>query len=222
MDDKIVLICATGRSGSTTMQRIINTIPNSNICGENYGAIISLLEFYRRIKTTTIEYVPGHLRPASFNDIVSKNVKPAWYNSYNFNQIVQLIKMTIINMFKNNGATNLWGFKEIRYDSGNINYIEDFKELFPQTKVIIQIRENLNAQCNSGWFKDDPNALKFLKKNNKELCVFSIKNKDWCYLTSFERMFDTNNIQKIFSFIDCKQFYDENKIKEVLNNNIKG
>ncbi len=35
MDDKIVLICATGRSGSTTMQRIINTIPNSNICGEN-------------------------------------------------------------------------------------------------------------------------------------------------------------------------------------------
>lgn len=46
MDDKIVLICATGRSGSTTMQRIINTIPGSNICGENYGAINSLLDFY--------------------------------------------------------------------------------------------------------------------------------------------------------------------------------
>lgn len=37
MNDKIVLICATGRSGSTTMQRLINTIPNSNICGENYN-----------------------------------------------------------------------------------------------------------------------------------------------------------------------------------------
>lgn len=36
MDDKIILICATGRSGSTTIQRLINTIPNSNICGENY------------------------------------------------------------------------------------------------------------------------------------------------------------------------------------------
>ena len=45
-EDKIVLICATGRSGSTTLQRIINTIPNSNICGENHGAINSLLEFY--------------------------------------------------------------------------------------------------------------------------------------------------------------------------------
>ena len=50
MDDNIVLICATGRSGSTTMQRIINTIPNSNICGENFGAINSLLDFYRKIQ----------------------------------------------------------------------------------------------------------------------------------------------------------------------------
>jgi hypothetical protein len=221
MDDKIVLICATGRSGSTTMQRLINTIPNSNICGENYGAINSLLEFYRRLKTTTKEYVPGHLRPASFNDIVSKNVKPAWYNSYNLDQIIQMIKIMIINMFKNSESTNIWGFKEIRYDSGNINYLKDLKELFPQTKVILQIRENLDVQSNSGWFKRDPNALNYLKKNTKELIEFAMKNKEWCYLTSFERMFNRNNLRNIFSFIGCENFYDENKITEVLNNNIK-
>lgn len=221
MDDKIVLICATGRSGSTTMQRLINTIPNSNICGENYGAIISLLEFYRRLKTTTKEYVPGHLKPATFEDILSKNVKPSWYNSYNLNQMVQMIKIIIINMFKNKETTNIWGFKEIRYDSGNINYIKDFKELFPQTKVIIQIRENLSAQSNSGWFKNDINALNYLKKNTKELIDFGIKNKEWCFLTTFERMFDKNNLKNIFSFIECGENYDENKITEVLNNNIK-
>lgn len=221
MDDKIILICATGRSGSTTMQRLINTIPNSNICGENYGAINSLLEFYRRLKITTKEYVPGHLKPATFEDILSKNVKPSWYNSYNLNQIVQMIKITIINMFKNTETTNIWGFKEIRYDSGNINYIKDFKELFPQTKVIIQIRENLSAQSNSGWFKDDINALNYLKKNTKELIDFGLKNKEWCFLTTFERMFDRNNLKNIFSFIECGENYDENKITEVLNNNIK-
>ena len=221
MDDKIVLICATGRSGSTTMQRLINTIPNSNICGENYGAINSLLEFYRRIKITTKEYVPGHLRPATFEDIVSKNIKPSWYNSYNLNQMVQMIKIMIINMFKNSESTNIWGFKEIRYDSGNINYIKDFKELFPQTKVIIQIRENLSAQSNSGWFKDNNNSFNYLKKNTKELIEFALVNKEWCYLTSFEKMFDKNNIKNIFSFIGCGEKYDENKITEVLNNNIK-
>ena len=221
MDDKIVLICATGRSGSTTMQRIINTIPDSNICGENFAAINSLLEFYRRIKNTTINNVPGHNTPFTYDYLIKKNVKPSWYNSYNYNQIIHMIKMMIINMFKDSEKTNLWGFKEIRYDSGNINYIMDFKELFPKTKVIVQIRENMVAQTNSGWFKNDKNAMNFLKKTNKELINFALKNKEWCYLTTFERMFDRDNLQKIFSFIDCKEFYDENKITEVLNNNIK-
>ena len=220
MDDKIVLICATGRSGSTTMQRIINTIPNSNICGENFGAINSLLEFYRRIKTTTIDYVPGHMNPASYENIISKNVKPSWYNSYNYSQMVQFIKMTIINMFKNNSNTNIWGFKEIRYDSGNINYIKEFKELFPQTKVIIQFRENIKAQSKSGWHKDDKNAVDFLNKTTKQLIDFAMINKEWCFLTSFERMFDKNNLRNIFNFIDCGEKYNEEKISHVLNNNI--
>jgi len=221
MDDKIVLICATGRSGSTTMQRIINTIPNSNICGENFGAINSLLEFYRRIKTTTVDYVPGHMNPASYENIISKNVKPSWYNSYNYAQMVQFIKMTIINMFKNNSNTNIWGFKEIRYDSGNINYIKEFKELFPQTKVIIQFRENIKAQSKSGWHKQDKNAVEFLNKTTKQLIDFATQNKEWCYLTSFERMFDKNNLRNLFTFIDCGEKYNEQIVDDILKNNLK-
>jgi hypothetical protein len=221
MDDKIVLICATGRSGSTSLQRIINTIPNSNICGENFGAINSLLEFYRRIKYSTRNNIPGHLNPASYESVIEKNIKPAWYNSYNYLQIVQLIKITIVNMFKNKETTNVWGFKEIRYDDGNINYMEDFKELFPQTKVIIQIRENIGAQSKSGWHKNDKNAINFLSKLNKELAEFYSKHTDYCYLTSFERMFNKNNLQEMFSFIDCRENYNEKKIDEVLNNNLK-
>ena len=75
MDDKILLICATGRSGSTSMQRIINTIPNSNICGENFGAINSLLEFYRRIKESSTTKIPGRFRPASYENILEQNIK---------------------------------------------------------------------------------------------------------------------------------------------------
>jgi hypothetical protein len=221
MDDKIVLICATGRSGSTTMQRIINTIPNSNICGENFGAINSLLEFYRRIKNSTINNIPGHYNPASYEEIVKQNIKPSWYNSYRYPQIIQLIQMTIINMFKNKESTNIWGFKEIRYDSGNINYIKDFKELFPQTKVIIHIRENIQAQSNSGWFKKDKNANLFLNKTTKELIDFAIKNKEWCFISSFERMFDKNNLKNLFNFIECGEKYNEEAVENVLKNNIK-
>jgi hypothetical protein len=220
MDDKIVLICATGRSGSTTMQRIINTIPNSNICGENYGAINSLLEFYRRVKYSTENNIPGHFNPASYESIVNANIKPAWYNSYNYNQILQMIKLTIINMFKNKTTTNLWGFKEIRYDGGNIKYIEDFNEIFHQTKFIIQFRENINAQSKSGWHKNNKNAVSFLKKTTKELIDFAVKNKSYCYLISFERMLNINHLRNMFLFIDCIDNFDETKVNEVLTHNI--
>ena len=219
--DKIVLICATGRSGSTTLQRIINIIPNSNICGENFGAVNSLLEFYKRIKTTTFEYVPGHLRPASYENIISKNVKPSWYNSYNFQQTVSMIKILIASLFKNSETTNVWGFKEIRYDNGNINYIKEFKELFPETKVIIQVRANIQAQSQSNWLKKDKNSIHYLNKLNNELYHFYNQNQSWCYFTTFEKMFDKENIKKIFEFIECQEHYDENKIKQILDNNIK-
>ncbi len=221
MDDKIILICATGRSGSTTMQRILNTIPNSNICGENSGAINSLLEFYRRIKYSTTINIPGHFNPASYHEIIGQNIKPSWYNSYNYQQIVQMIRIMIINMFKNNANTNVWGFKEIRYDAGNIGYIKDFKELFPQTKVIIHIRENISAQSKSGWFNKDKNATTFLGKTNNELIDFYRKNKEWCYLSSFERMFDTNNIKQMFQFIGCRENYNEEEVIGILKNNLK-
>ena len=219
--DKIVLICATGRSGSTTMQRIINSVPNSNICGENFGAINSLLEFYKRIKTTTFDFVPGHLRPASYEDIISKDVKPSWYNSYNFQQTVSMIKILIASLFKNKEATNMWGFKEIRYDNGDIKYLREFKELFPQTKVIIQVRGNIAAQSQSSWLKKDRNAVQYLNTLNNEFYNFYNHNKEWCYFTTFEKMFDMENIKKIFEFIDCSQYYDQSKIKQILDNNIK-
>jgi hypothetical protein len=219
--DKVILICATGRSGSTTMQRIINTIPNSNICGENFGAINSLLEFYYRIKYTTANYVPGHLTPASYEDIITKNVKPAWYNSYDFQKTVSMIKILITSLFKKTESTNVWGFKEIRYDNGDIKYVKLFKELFPQTKVIIQIRENIKAQAQSSWMKDDKNSIKYLNKLNNVFHKFYQENAGFCYFITFEKMFDTQQVKNLFKFIECEEFFDEHKIQAVLSNNIK-
>lgn len=219
--DKIVLICATGRSGSTTMQRIINSVPNSNICGENFGAINSLLEFYKRIKTTTFDYVPGHLTPASYENIISKNVKPSWYNSYDYQKTVSMIKMLIASLFKNKEASNMWGFKEIRYDNGDIKYLKEFKELFPQTKVIIQIRENIASQSQSSWLKKDKNAIQYLNALNNQFYNFYNQNKEWCYFITFEKMFDFHKIKELFNFIECEEFYDETKIREILSNNLK-
>jgi len=218
--DKVILICATGRSGSTTLQRILNTIPNSNFCGENFGALNSLLEFYKKLKYASVNNVPGHFNPATYEKIIEKNVKPSWYNSYDFVKTVNMVRSLIINLFKNKETTNVWGFKEIRYDNGKIGLIKEFKELFPQTKVIIQLRD-IRSQVNSGWFKNDRNASQYLKKYNLELHKFYLENRDFCYFTTFEKMFNIQNLRTIFHFIDCIEHFNETEIEKILKNNIK-
>ena len=196
MEDKIVLICATGRSGSTTLQRIIHSIPNSNMCGENNGSILSLLEFYHNLHIAT-KKIPGGYHPATFEEILQQGVKPSWYNSFHFSELEQHIRNTIISMFKKNENTILWGFKEIRYDNKKIKYIKYFKHLFPQTKIIFQVRENIQEQANSSWFKNDVNAKQKLIQTNNDFVQFYNENKEWCYFTTFERMFDEFNEETI-------------------------
>jgi hypothetical protein len=219
--DKIVLLCCVGRSGSTTLQRIINTIPNSNICGENYAAILDLLRFYKNIKKTTFNKVLGGKNPVSYDKLIENNIKPAWHNSYKYDEITEKIRQMIISMFKNKDETTLWGFKEIRYLDGNITLIEEFKELFPQTKVIILIRENIAQQAKSSWFKEDPNSINIITKYNNELIQFYKSHKDYVFLLTFEKMFVKKYLLNMFKFIDCLPNYDETKIVEVFQNNIE-
>jgi hypothetical protein len=65
------------------------------------------------------------------------------------------------------------------------------------------------------------NIIEYLNYQNQLFIDFYEENKDWCYLTTFEKMFDRNNIQNIFTFIGYEQYYDEYKIDEILNKKIK-
>lgn len=220
MDDKIVIIYATGRSGSTTLMRILNTIPNSNICGENNGAIINLLEFYRNIKYTTITKVVQTYNSTSLEQIVNeRRMSPSWYNSYCDNTIISLLKNMIINLFKKKSA-NIWGFKEIRFYGEKISYLKEFKELFPQTKVIIHIKKNIAKQSKSEWFAENNDSIKFLKKQNDIMFSFYESHKDFCLFSTFEDMFVHENLRNIFKFIECEEYYDERKIQEIWNDNL--
>jgi hypothetical protein len=223
--DKIVLICAVGRSGSTTLQLILNTIPNSNICGENNGALIHLLEFYKQIKFTQ-QKIQTEFK--EFNDedkkdifkIFQGRIKPAWFNTFNLDEIKASIQKTIINMFKKDDTINLWGFKEIRYQS-KLELLKEFRELFPQVRVILNIRENIQRQSFSGWFRNDPNSFFNIQKQTNELIDFYKSNRDFCFLNSLERMYNKKHLENLFKFIDCQNHFNERKIKEILINTVE-
>lgn len=207
---KIILICATGRSGSTTLQRIINTINNSNINGENWGAINNLLECYANIKITNkcriTNYIEGKTKK-----------KPAWYNSYDFENVKNNIKKTILSIIVGDNSKEVVGFKEIRYYN-NTHLINEFIELFPNTKVICHIDDDIDRQCRSEWWGNNPEESKTkLIKNNEQFIKYSENNKN-CYLSYMKNLFKVDEMRKLFEFLN--EELDEVKYNYIINNNL--
>jgi hypothetical protein len=212
---KFVLICATGRSGSTTLQRIINTIPGANICGENGNAIVCLLQFYKNIK-----FINNNNNLHTYSYYVEKNLKPCWYNNFNMQETVRQIKNLILSFLNHDKDATIIGFKEIRYDKENFNLLQEFVELFPNTKIIVHIKNNIMTQSKSDWWAENENSYNILKQLNADhIDYYNASDKNNTYLSTFEEMFDLQKIKNIFIFLNEEMYFNENKIKAILDNN---
>jgi hypothetical protein len=216
---KIILICATGRSGSTTLQRIINTIPNSNISGEKYEAIYNLLNCYENMKFL------NNMTPKNSNnnfltsDELNKvRTKPSWYNCYDFEEVKNNIKNTIISILIKNDNKNeirVLGFKEIRWFN-RTHLLNDFLELFPNTKIICHLHDNLEKQLKSGWWDESSRA--HILKYNEELINYASNNKN-CYLSYMKNLFNIDELKNMFIFLD--EPFDEEKYNFIIENSFE-
>ena len=214
MNYECILICATGRSGSTTLQRIVNTIPDTNICGENDNAILRLLEFYTSVKKCNT------VNNKKYSDFVKNNKKPCWYNNFDLEEIKKLVQNMICTFLNGKANCKIFGFKEIRYSKENFHLLQAFQELFPKTKFIFHIRKDVNSQSKSGWFKDDPNSLDMLQSRNVEFQTFSEKkDKLEKYFSTFEDLFDRNKLRQLFRFLQKEDSFNEIEIQKILDNN---
>ena len=112
-----------------------------------YGAINNLLECYINVKKTNKN------RITSYTEGKTK-IKPAWYNCYYFEIVKQNIKNTILSIIINNNSKRVVGFKEIRHFD-QTHLIDEFLELFPNTKIRYHIDDDIDRQCTSGWWTID-------------------------------------------------------------------
>lgn len=218
MEQKFILIAATGRSGSTTLQRILNTIPESNINGENSGAILDLLRCYKNLKKT-LEFMPYiNDKFLTTNECEELQIKPAWANVFDLDKVKNDIRQLIINILDNGQNNKVIGFKEIRYVD-SIELLDEFKELFPNTKIICHFRQNLDKQCKSDWWAITPDAREHLIRHNEQLINYYNNHKDYCYLFTLEDISSLKKIKQLFEFIDLP--WDKNKYKLIIQNKLE-
>ncbi|NEO58232.1 MAG: sulfotransferase [Okeania sp. SIO3B5] len=225
-----VFIIAQGRSGSTLLLRLLNSVDGYNICGENYNAISSLSYFYQALVKTQKQSPKNQHRFCTYEELSSRDVTYKdysgfeWYNVYDIKLLEDRLASLIYEMFNPpNSKFRVWGFKEIRIGGGNAYFVNfswnlDFlKNLFPKAKFIFNTR-NLGDLLKSGWWKEQPERSKKILENQYNLFMeYNYKNPEYTYHMTYKDIVNcTDNLKNMYSDFLLEPF-DESQYKDVMN-----
>jgi|GEM_PF-6125203 len=234
-DSQCVFIIAQGRSGSTLLMRLLNSIEGYNICGENKGALQQLHKFYEQliytivigktIKTKKENKLAADNRFLTYEESLAKpesnknSTGVEWYNVFEFKAIQEKLRELIVTMFNPKGKYQVWGCKDILYGEKTYEEFENelnfLKELFPLTKFIFNIR-NIEETIKSAWYADNPEASKkILETKYQYYLKYQSKYPEFTYHVTYEDLVNnTENLQGMYQFLGAE--FELDKYQEVL------
>lgn len=216
-----VFIVAQGRSGSTLLLKLLNSINGYNICGENHGALSQLNAFYDSILRTEKLVPKAEEKNLAYSDLVHLPSRKdnysgfEWYNVYQLNFIEDKLRELIVGMFNPTQQYRVWGFKEIRFGLGtiynhfNINYekfaseLNFIKQLFPHAKFIFLTRKTENLIKSAWWANNPEQSKKTLEKQKYLFQEYKSNNSSFCYHVCYHDLVNnTQNLQGMYKFIN--------------------
>lgn len=158
-----LFVVTYGRSGSTLIQGILNSIPGYLIRGENRQLLRHLYDYHRaavdeRAKLRRQQRrkgIPvGGFEPVSpfygFDDFPPKQ------------SLAGIRRLALRTLLRPEADTRVVGFKEIRWAEDDVgDFVEWLRQVFPGARFLINTR-NLDDVSQSKWWADSPNALEQL------------------------------------------------------------
>jgi hypothetical protein len=213
MKYKSIIIVTYGRSGSTLLQGILNTIPNCTIRGENHNFIYSIFQAYQQLKKA--KKMESPLNP-HYN-----TPQHSWYGAsqVDLNLFLEAQKKIIKDLLIGQSSDTYYGFKEIRY----INVLEDlepfieFLELVMEdVAIVFNIRNSKDVAQSSWWQEKDPEIL--IPKLDKTIQKFQelSQKKENAFCFDYDKMMQSDTIiESLFRFLEVD--YQKEHITKILS-----
>ena len=138
---RFVFVVTYGRSGSTLLQSILNSIDGYKICGENFNALYYLYKTCQMV-TNTVEK-QGRVER---NGVIGAERGWMGANEVEYKEFVaDMLNSFITRVLRPTPETRVLGFKEIRYSELNYDEFHKFlnfiSEHFPGAKFIFNKRK---------------------------------------------------------------------------------
>ncbi len=161
-----VFIVTYGRSGSTLLSGILNSIPGYLIRGENNDALYHLFQYHQTLIT-----LRGRAKP----DLLRQKTHP-FYGAADIPLKVahrRTRRLVVDTLLRPKPGTRVVGYKEIRWYRPDIaDYVAWMREVFPGARFVINTRNHEDV-LKSGWWANGDHAEGLAKAEERMLDLAS-------------------------------------------------
>ncbi|MEV0157507.1 sulfotransferase [Micromonospora sp. NPDC050686] len=205
---RYVFVVTYGRSGSTLLMGLLNTIPGYRIRGENDNSLYGLYQACTAIR----EAYPKRAENGwSTGD--------PWYGADRWRPDAYrraLLDAFVGHVLRPEPGDRVLGFKEIRYTAEHIKdlsgYLDFLRTAFPQSKIIFNHRLPADV-AKSAWWAQNPKALERIQAADTRFNQVPADDRHFHF--HFDRIDDSlDNIRELFGFLG--EELDEERIRATL------
>ncbi len=213
-----ILVITYGRSGSTLLQGLLNSIDGCLITGENFHFAFPLYQSYRRLlaaKAHVSDGAPGsegaELPRHPF--FAARRLSPELF----LGDASRLVIGQLRALDESNDALCL-GFKEIRYNEAMPeleDYLDFLRRILPGVAVIFNTRRSEEV-ARSGWFKKQRRreVIATIERMNRAFHGYADRCPNAFIIDYADCVNKTGRLEALFDFLGAP--YSETRVDQVL------
>lgn len=208
-DLDFIFVVTYGRSGSTLLMGMLNSIPGYCLRGENAGVLYDLFQYQTKVTTSAA----ANATPEPMT------VTHPWFGIDEYPEDVALARMrelVIDSLLRPEPDTRVAGFKEIRWwMSKPVEYLDFIESVFPGCRFILNTR-NLDDVAKSSWYRKKPSARDDLEKVEERLKdTVGRRGERGFHIHYDDYVNDHGVVKDLFDWLG--EDYDPEQVEMVLN-----
>lgn len=203
-----LFVLGQGRSGSTLVLRILNTMPGARICGENEKALDHLRLLHER-------FVSSRART------IDEFYALAWKPPCELEELEDHLRRFMLSLYNPQSQCKIWGFKEIRYGSGKyddfVKELAFLRKLFPTARFILNTRKTEDTVNSEWWAKNPDQSRQMLENSRANFERYASENPQWSFLLPYETLKAGNpRLKELSAFVGVEHSPEFEKPLEVV------
>ncbi|MGB0100802.1 MAG: sulfotransferase [Nocardioides sp.] len=203
-----VFVVTYGRSGSTLLMGLLNSLPGYLIRGENWSALHHLFQFDQTMRTHSARAPKRRLRRPTH----------PFYGIGGYPQakaVRQIRRLATDTVLRPEEDTRVTGFKEIRWDQPDVaDYVAWMREVFPGARFVVNTR-NLDDVRQSKWWAENEEKAAQLDDIERGILSLAESLGDAAYRVHYDDyVADPTVLRGLFTWLG--EEFDEERVRATM------